>query len=57
MDLEKIFANDATDRGLIFKIYKQFIQLSIKNTQTNKQKILKQHNQKQAEDLNRHAPK
>ena len=57
MDLEKIFANDATDRELIFKIYKQFIQLSIKNTQTNKEKILKQQNHKQAEDLNRYAPK
>ena len=24
---EKIFANDATDRGLIFKIYKQLLQI------------------------------
>ena len=29
MDREKIFANDATDKGLIFKTYKQLIQLNI----------------------------
>ena len=27
---EKIFANDATDKGLVFRIYKQLIQLSIR---------------------------
>ena len=31
---EEIFANDMTDKGLIYKIYKQIIQLNIK---TNKQ--------------------
>ena len=42
---EKIFANEVTDEGLISKIYKQLMLLSVKKN--------KQSNKKWAEDLNR----
>ena len=47
-ELDEIFANEATDKGFISKIYKQFMQLSIRKNSNSIKKWA---------DLNRQFPK
>ena len=46
VELEKIFANEATHKGLISKTYKQFMQLNIKIRKKEKKKPNQKNGQK-----------
>ena len=42
---EKIFTNDTTDKGLIFKIYKELLKLNTQKTDNCVQKMGRKHEQ------------
>ena len=46
---KELIANEATDKGLVYKMYKQLIHLHIRKTKSPIKKL--------AEDLNRHFSK
>ena len=54
MDWEKIFANDATSKGLISKIYNQLIQLNNKTYNSITKQSYPKKKKKSTEDKNGH---
>ena len=56
MAWEKIFANTISDKRLMYKIYKELIQLNSKKKKKKKKKV-KQSNEKWTEELKNVFPK